>query len=315
MRLTSQLVTAIRELSRNKANSDATVAISDEEILQYLNDAQDRLQNLISATKNCAKIFVSEVELDIVGGQEAYTVPDRVLLNKQIEQVDYSTTGQSSDYVILEKLNFINRDTQSSAWVKGYIKRGNQLLLQPVPSITQGKIRILFERELDDLDIPRGTIASITNGTSTGFDALVLNTDANSYETTTPGWSTIRYCCVVSPDGARRAFNIPVSSYNTGSNTITPSGGFVYGDGDSEIQAGDVALFGKYATTLSQLPDNCERYLVHYGVAEMFHKDSASDYNKELAVLGEIENDILRALSSQTSEIQYIPQANRYEWW
>ena len=314
MRRTDALITAARMVSRNSANADGTLSIPDNEVIQYLNDAQARLQNKMSAKKNIAKIFATQQIISVVGAQESYTVPDRVLLNKQIEYVEYSATSSLIDFVRLEKLNFFNRDTNPSTYPWGYIKRGGQILLQPTPSNTQGTIRITYERQIDDLDIPRGVISSITSGTSTGFAALVLDTTADQYETTTPGWSNIQYCSIVDPNGARKAYNVPVSTYNTGTNTITPSGGFIYASSDVQIAVGDIAVFNKYTTTFSQLPDNCERYLVHYAATEMFGKDSSEDGKRQGAVLAAIESDILEALSAQTSEVQFIPQMDRYEW-
>lgn len=316
MKRTDELITQARTLSRNSANADGTLAISDEEILQYLNDAQDRIQNLISATKNVAKIFVTQTIIDLVANQEAYTIPDRVLLNKQIEQVEYSSTGLVGDYVVIEKLNFFNRDTNATNYPWGYIKRGGEILIQPTPSVSTGTLRVTYERELDDLDIPRGVISSITTGTATSFAALVLDSTANSYESTTPGWNTQRYCCVVDSTGARKAFNIPILSYTAGTNTIVPTGSsFTYDtDLDSQIVAGDVAVFWKYHTTFSQLPDSCERYLIHSAAAECFHKDSSNDYAKEMERVTQIEKDILTALASQTSEVQFLPTLNSWEW-
>lgn len=316
MKRTDELITQARILSRNSANADGTLAISDEEILQYLNDAQDRMQNLISSTKNVAKIFSTQEVLTLVANQEAYSLSNRVLLNKQIEQVEFSSTGNLTDYVVLEKLNFFNRNTNTDNYPVGYIKRGGQILLQPTPSVSGGTIRVTYERELDDLDIPRGVISSIGSGTSTSFASLTLSAAANSYETTTPGWSTQRYCCVVDAYGTRKAYNIPIASYDTGTNVITPTGSsFTYNTTfDSEIVAGDVAVFWEFHTTFSQLPDSCERYLIHSAAAECFHKDSSNDYENEMERVNAMEKEILAALASQTSEVQFVPQLNRWEW-
>ena len=316
MRRVDTLITQARIVARNHANADGTYAITDNEILQYLNDAQDRMQNLISSTKNIAKIFATQQIISVVANQESYSIPDRLLLNKQIEAVEFSATGNVSDYVRLEKLNMFNRDTNPSNYPWGYFKRGGQIFLQPTPSISTGSIRVTYERDLDDLDIPRGIVSSITNGTSTQFEAFILSSLADSYESTTPGWSNVQYCSVVSPTGARKVFNVLMGSYDTGTNKVTPSPSpFLYTTNDSQIAVNDVAVFGQYTTTFSQLPDTCERYLIHYAAAEMFRKDSSEDYSAASDRLATIEQDILKALAAQTSEVQFIPMMDRYEWW
>lgn len=317
MRRTDVLIYDARRISRNLPNADGTVSISDDECLLYLNDAQDRLQHLISAKKNIAKIFSTQSIIDVVSGQESYSVPDRLLLNKEINMIEYSVDGTLANYVILEKVELFNRDTNSSMYPWSYFKRGGQIFLQPLPAVSQGTIRITYERELDDLDIPRGVISTITNGTSSQFDSLTLAASpADSYESTTPGWSTQQYCSVVSSTGGRKCYNILISNYNSGTNVITPSPSpFLYSDNDTQITVGDVAVFNKYTTTFSQLPDTCERYLVHYLAMELLNRDSANDYSKQADRVAEMEDDILESLSSQTSEIQFVPQLNRWDYW
>lgn len=317
MRRADVLIYEARRISRNLPNDAGDKAISDDECLIYLNDAQDRIQHLISSKKNIAKIFSSQQIISVVAAQEAYSIPDRLLLNKQIDMVEYSTDGTLGNYVVLEKTELMNRDSNSSMYPWAYYKRSGQIFLQPLPAATQGTIRVTYERELDDLDIPRGVISTITSGTSTQFTTLTLDATANSYETTTPGWSSQQYCSIVSPIGARKCFNILISSYDTGTNVITPSPSpFIYDtSNDSEIAVNDVAVFGKYKTTFSQLPDTCERYLIHYLAMELLNRDSANDYQKQAERVAMIEEDILEALSSQTSEIQFVPQLNRWEYW
>lgn len=315
MRRVDQLITQARLVSRNSANADGTFGISDNEVLQYLNDAQDKAQNLISAKKNIAKIFATQTTINVVANQEAYSIPDRVLMNKQIEQVEFSADGTIGNYVRLEKLNFFNRDTNTTTYPWGYFKRGGQIFLQPTPSNSIGTLRITYERDLDDLDIPRGIVDGILGSTSTRFDSITLDSTADAYESTNPGFSNIQYVSVVNALGARKCFNILVGSYDTGTNVLVPSPTpFLYTTGDSEILVPDVVVFGKYTTTFSQLPDSCERYLIHSAALDMFAKDSSDDYSRQANKVAAIEEDMLRTLMSQTSEVQYIPQQDRYEW-
>lgn len=316
MRRSDVLITQARLVSRNAANADGTKSHSDDEILQYLNDAQDRMQNRISAQKNIAKIFATQQIISLVANQEAYSIGDRVLMNKQIESVEFSASGLVTDYIRLEKLNMFNRDTNPTTYPWGYFKRGGQIFLQPTPSTATGTLRVTYERDLDDLDIPRGAISSIGSGTATEFATVTLTAAADAYEATTPGWSTQQYCCFVGATGGRKCFNVLIASYDTGTNLLTPSPTpFIYDTSfDSQLAAGDIAVFNKYTTTFSQLPDTCERYLIHYAGMCLFHIDSSEDFRKQQDFVAEMEEDILVQLKSQTSEVQFIPQGDRYEW-
>ena len=304
MRQTSDLITASRLISRNQLNADGTFGVSDDEVLQYLNDGQDRMQSLICGTKNIAKIFTAQTIQNVNGNQEDYDVGDRVLLNKQLEYVEFSMDGQAQNYIRLEKLNYFNRDSYPTTYPYGYIKTGGLIKLCPVPSSTQGTLRISYERELDDL-VPRfGTVLSV-NPTQ-----LVL-TDVVTAQTPTVN----SFVCVVDIDGNRLATNIPISIY--GGNVITTAGIGTYlatGKVLNDLVNGYVTV-GRYSTAVSQLPSAAESYLIHYAAAELFHRDSSNDYSSEAQLVASMEADIIKAYASQTGEIQFTPQLARYEWW
>jgi hypothetical protein len=310
MRTVTDLITAARNASRNGANPDGTYSIPDSEIIQYLNDAQDRMQNKISSSKNIAKVFVTEAILNVTQNQANYTVPDRVLLNKQIEWVEFSADGALGNYIRLEKLHFFNRDTNTTTYPHGYFKRGNQILLQPTPSTTQGTLRVMYEREVDDLVIPTDLVVAVYPGAYTAKE-IGVQTGSSSFATNV-------FICISDAYGNIMLRNGLIASYNGGLKKIT-----LVNDVSTYLQgaytladlANGYVNIGKYVTNISQLPDDCERYLIHYTVAELFHRDSSNDYSKQLVLVGDIEKDIIDALKTQSAELQYIPQIDRWEWW
>lgn len=72
MKRIDYLITEIRRLSNNE-NYSSTEGIVDEQIIRYLNDAQDYLQSAISNTNQNNKVFSVEKIISVVAGQEAYT--------------------------------------------------------------------------------------------------------------------------------------------------------------------------------------------------------------------------------------------------
>ncbi len=311
MRRVDYLITDVRRISRNQLNPDGTASIPDEEILQYLNDAQDRLQGLIGATKGVDKVFSAQATINLVASQEAYSIPNRVFMNKGIDLVEFSYSGSTTDFLPLPKLNVFNRNTNTDNYPYGYFRRGGQIFLTPVPTSSTGVLRVTFEKTLDDLDKRRGKVSSISGLTSTTFTSLVVDSTAD--ETSNPNLSTIDYICIVDKDGNRRAYNIPVGSYVSGTNTLTPAAGFTFITGDT-FSVDDYIVFGRWHTTHSQLIDEAESYLIHYAVESILHKDSSGDVAVQNAKLKDLEAAVLRGIVSQTSEIQRIPQLNFNEW-
>lgn len=310
MRSINYLLPVIRRHSRNE-NYSLTEGIVDEQIIQYVNDAQDYLQSALNSTNQVNKPFVVEKIISLVASQEAYSIPGRLFYNKEIQQVEYSYDGQTSNYRLLPKVHTFNRFTYNTTYVDGYYVRGNTINVVPTPAASVGSLRVLFEGKLDTLDKRRGQITTVTGLTSTGFTSITLDSTAD--ETSNPNLTNIDYICINDANGNVTAYNIPVSNYNTGTNVLTP-GTFTFQTGET-ITNGSYVTFGKYSTTHSKLPDECEAYLIHYACQQIFHVDSSDDAAEEAATCAKLEQGILAANKSQTAEIMYIPQVNWDEWW
>lgn len=311
MRRVDFLIQAAREISRTTANEDATVPVSDQTIIQYLNDAKNRLATLFLGLKNVQRPFMTEKTISVVANQAAYSIPDRVALNKHIHQVMYSHSGNASDYVLLPKLNTFNRDLDTTTYPSGYYVANGQIVLTAVPASSGGLLRVMYDRALDDLDKRRGQITVVTGLTSTGFTSITIGTSPD--ETSVPNLSTIDYVCVNDLDGNVKAYNIPVLSYVTGTDVLTPRVGFTFQTGET-ITAGDYVTFNKYSTTHCKLPDECERYLIHYAAQSIFQQESSGDSIVESQMLQAIEQDLVKSFATQTGEIQWWPTLNYQDW-
>jgi hypothetical protein len=312
MRRLDFLILQAREISRTTANEDGTLPVTDNTVIQFLNDAQNRLQGLFLNLKNVQRLFFAEKDISIVAGQESYAIPDRLAFNKHIHQVMYSYSGNEEDYVRMEKQQLFNRALENSNNPLGYFIAQGKVYLTPIPNLTQAKIRVSYDRALDTLDIRRGKVTTVNGLTSTTFTSIVLDSSAD--ETSTPNLSTIDYICINDQDGNVKAYNIPVGSYDTGTNTLTPRAGFTFVNSGDTIAANDYVTFGKYSTTHSKLPDECERYLIHYAAQSLFQIESSADVVSQNASLKDMEADIIRAYATQSAEMQLIPMLNFYEW-
>ena len=311
MKQTSALITEARGISRNIANADGTYGIPDTEVIRYLNDGQSTMQNKISAAKNIAKIFVTEAILPVLANIEGYTIPDRVLLNKQIEYVEFSYTGLVQDYIRLQKCDYFNRDNYPTTYPNKYFKRGNQILLQPTPSTAQGTIRISYERQLDSLALMFGTTPAAMTLADT---SIVVGSPVVALQP-----SVGDFICICDYYGNVLLRNALVTNYVAPTITIAAAVSTymtTYGltAGITALQSKPITV-GAYTTLFSQLPDACEGYLVHYGAAEMLHKLSSSDFDTEAGILNALEKDIMDAFKAQTGEVNYIPQIAQYEYW
>lgn len=302
MRRVDLLLEDVRKTTRNSDNSntEASDSFRDEEFLRAFNDAQDRIQALISA--KYPEVFVSENVVDVVSGTEEYSIGTRVFLNNRVFFVEYSQTGQVQDYQRLNSKRLFERNSDSGT-PSYYLRREGKILLNPIPD-RAGKIRINFERELNDLDRRR---ASVVSTTGTPLTSISVNTigATTKLSTLTSG----DYICIVDKDGTILAKNIPVSSCTisvVSTSTITiPS--HTLGAGET-IPAGSFVVIGRETSTHSSLADNLERYLMAFAEARIFELDSSPELSKSRFIeYKQIEGDILDSFADLNRDIENIP--------
>lgn len=307
MKRLDYLILLARNAAKNEANTDGSYAIADVDVIQYFNDAQDYFQAVISGAKQTSKLFSVRKEIPIVREQEEYAIPDRLYINKGIHLVEYSYSGLQVDYRRLKKLELFNSDSSASDPI-GYYRRNGLICLVGIPAVSQGKLRVTYERQVDDLDIRRGQVDVVTGLTSTTFtSATITGPDTTSLI----NLSNIDYVSFVDEDGNRKAFNVKIS-YSAG--TITPDPSWQFETGDT-IASGDYVVLNKYSTTHSQLPDECESFMIQYAALCMKAKDNGDLRGIDKNRLDEMGTELLKAFGSQTAEIQEIPQIDSDDFW
>ncbi len=317
MRYIEDLITASRRLSNNDnfttdGTGVTTSGISDNEVLQYLNDAQDRIQSLISASNPQTRPFVVDRYISIVANQQDYAIPDRVFFNKEIEQVEYSHSGLLEHYTLLRKVDLFNNSTASSSYVSGYYRMFGRIFLVGIPSTSSGKLRVKYERSMDDLDKRRGTITAVTVSAAGVVTALTIS--AASDDAVAIAAQKDKYLCVCNADGTVKAYNVPFTAYNDVSGAFTLAT-YTPLQSTETAAVGDYITLGKFTVTHSELPDEMEGYLIHYGAKELLRRGASTEFTNQSELVSEMESAIVKQMRSQTAELNYIPQLDFNEWW
>lgn len=302
------LINQARRESENEEFSD-TSGIGDEEFIQYINDAQHRLQALITAQH--PKVFVVEAEQNAVVGQESYDIPEDCFLANRITNVEY-TTSTTDYYYNLEPATQKRRQPAIAGLPRLYIRRSGDILLSPKPD-QAGSIRINYVKQLPELDVRRGSVdTAVLDTVNRTITSLTLNVTTDTVDGTS--LAEHDYLCIVDRYGNFKMKNIPVDSVNEGSGVVTVTAGFVYESGET-IDSGDYVVGGSYTTTHSELPRHCERYLVKYCVWKILKRDSSVDYAEAQEELGGIAQEIIDSYADISDDITYIPVLNAWEDW
>jgi hypothetical protein len=284
MRRVDLLISQCRRATENVESSEST-GIDDEEFIQYLNDAQDQLQSLIQVS--FPNVFQNEEILSAAADQEEYDIPSDAFLGNRVDLIEYSPTSSSSDYYPLD-LGY-NRERLSgvSATPSYYIRRSKKFLLVPAPQ-QSGLIRVLYQKSLARIDKRRALVSAVTL-TGSAITSLTVDTTEQIDD---EELVQENYISVVDKYGNIKMRRIPVTLVDTASGAVTIDPGFTFAAGET-IAVGNYLLRGYEATTHSQLPDICERYLVEYCNMRIAMRDSSTDANDTGQVVRAIAEDIL----------------------
>ena len=144
-KLVNYIINEARESTENE-EYDETVGLSDEEIVKFINQAQNRLHSKIVAQHPL--VFTETAILSIVKDQEAYDINHKAYLSNKISQVEFSPTGNTDDFYPLKKGYLRNRDSGADGDPDSYIRVGGQILLLPTPTSSNGSLRITYIRKI-----------------------------------------------------------------------------------------------------------------------------------------------------------------------
>lgn len=302
MRRVEHLVTQIRRHTEN-VQVGTTDGITDFEIIQALNDAQESLTANIHLTNN--KALALEKEYTSVSGQEEYDLPFDLFSQSHVVDFSWSTSSEYKDLSPLRKGYFKERvrDTGDPSL---YILRRDKVLVNRIPD-TSGNLGVMvYNPRLPGLDKRSGKVSAVTlNNTDNTITSLTLD-NAFSVALADAGFDQTDYLTIVDRDGAVKMKAIPIDSVNTTSGAVTIASGFVFEAGET-ITTSHYACLGKYTTTNSQLPETCERFLLMYGYKRLFLRDSSNDYILQDKELKELMDEILNIFGQESNDVDWVP--------
>lgn len=288
IRYVGDLIAASRRQTDNERFS-ATEGLSQEELLQYMNDAQDFLQAEIS--NRYVNLFDTDYEVSIVANQEAYALPANAYSSGKIAYVEYSETGQVRDYLKVELMSPQKRYSSPCAGIYGYWIRGNSLMLIPPQQAAVGKLRITYEKDLDNLDLRRGKVESMVYNGSV-LERIVLAEDDILDET---ALGNDHWFCFSDRDGLVKDYNVE-GTYDSALNSIAVS------LTAPSLAIGDYVTVGKYSATHCPLPRNCERFFIEYCSQAMMDRDNVKLSPAANARIQTIVSSLLETFSSNNHD-------------
>jgi hypothetical protein len=249
----------------------------------YMNRIGSYVEDLMFLVNDENDLFVSDYIFQLVPGQDEYPLPTNIYAKSSIDNLAVSfLNGLSNTYLPLKK---VSRKQQGFTF--GYFVREDKIVLTPRPT-SPLNMKMAYVRKLPTLGLRGGIVASKTLTTIT----LTPSTYVTAFE------SLSDYFCSVDSSGTIKASGLPMSMAITLDISGNVTSAIITTTDTSLVAAGDYIVSGKYATTHSQLPDECEKYLIIALERMIQYRQSSSDINtsslfsnEELSAIREVFED------------------------
>jgi hypothetical protein len=275
--------------------------ITDEEFLQYLNDAQRDIYHAIIAVNS--KAFTKTAFISTVQYQDKYELPLDVYLAQRIVRIQHTQSGDPKNYINLDRATHgerINREGRP----RKYILEGKYLILDPYPNTSRANgVRFIYDPILPKLDTRRATVDSATvNGSS--LDALTIDSSFPAFNE--DDWLEDDYLCIVDDQGTILAKGIQYDSVDGAGVVTLASGSHTLGDGET-VPAGSYVVRGSFASTHSSLQESCEDYLLGFGAWKIFKRDSSTDAQEKKQEIDELKGMLIQNYADNNDDPILVP--------
>lgn len=314
MRSVDALITQIR-LQTDTRTYTTTSGTQQQEFVQYLNDAQDRLQSVIMSRIPLCSYFDTTYTQSIVAAQQAYPISSLgdVFSHNMVRLVEFSYDSQTVNFGKVKRGFLFELSNQQSTYPWLYDVRGSNVLLSPVPQSAVGSLRTTYPRRLDNLDVRRARV----NGTPATTDIdLTSSTFGAPSAADEALFVEGAYFCISDIDGNVMLYNGKISSYNATTDVITAAANistYLTGSYTLANLANGYLTLGKFSTTHSKLPDESEKFLIAYTHWKIKKRESSNDSGEQGGELDSMEKDVLSAVGGYVLDYYDVPILNE-EW-
>jgi hypothetical protein len=273
---------------RRSTDNVQTSAITDAEMVEWYNDGQKLIQNLIFKMNPKADIFQA-VEVYDANQEGVYDLPEDIYAVNAISLVEASIGQDMNDNDGFFPISRV--DDSDRTYLAGYFIRNSQLIFTGNQATFHPytQIRVTYFRALPRVDKRWGEIQTVNSGVSlvlqSGYDDLASTVDD--------------YVTVVNSLGAVIRDGIRINSFGGATWTTT--------DALTGVTAGMYVLMGGYSTNISELPVECEPYLQDYVRKRLFGRNIYDDTKNQDIFTAEQKEELIRLFSNNSKEILSPP--------
>lgn len=269
---------------RRSTDNVQTSAITDAEMIEWFNDGQKLIQNIVFKSNFKADIFKA-VEVYDATSEGIYDLPEDIYAINALSLVEatYGLWDPANNYGYVP----ITRvDESDRAYLAGYFIRDNKLIFTGYQANYQfTKVRLTYFKALPRFDKRWGTIDTVNSGVSlvlSNYDELASSVDD--------------YVTVIDGLGNIIREGILISNFTGGTWSTS--------DALTGVTAGMFVCMCSPSNNLSGLPNECEPYLLDYVRKRLYGRNvyTGDDAIQE-GFTAEQKDELIRLFSNNTKEI------------
>jgi len=267
---------------RNSTDNKDVNGISTAEIVGYFNDAQQYITTLIFKNNPYADFFKVQVAY-AANSTGVYTIPDDCYSTNAISMVELLTNNLAN---INDGYTRIKPISESEfAYIGGYTTRNNTICIS---GTNQFPVRLTYFKRLQTLDVRQSKVSAVTANVSIALTAPIP-TDLFIMDD---------HASTVDAQGDQVVANIYFTN-TSGSPLLTTN--------TTGVTTSQYIVAGKNATNKSQLPDECEAYLLEYVRQKIYTRNNYDDANKQMYFTEQRQNEIISIFSKNKKDDDTIP--------
>jgi hypothetical protein len=280
MRRLEFLITQVRNSTDNKDVN----GISTSEIVGYFNDAQRYISTIIFKNNPYADLFKVQVEYD-ADSDGTYALPSDCFAANAISLVEgrFAETENNKGYARIKPIS-----ESEFSYIFGYITRNGNILISGQNSIANlQKIRITYFKRLPTLDVRQSKVSAINAGVSISMNSAP-----------TALYEMDDHCSAVDAQGDQAVSNIYFTN-TSGSTLLTAN--------TTGVTTSHYITAGANSCNRSQLPDECEPYLLDYVKQRIYTRNNYEDAGKQQYFTEQQKEEIVSIFSKNKKDDDTIP--------
>lgn len=266
---------------------------------QYMNRIHSYLEDILFLVNDENDLFLRDFEFSLIRGQDEYALPIDIYAKSSIDTVAVSfLNGLSQTFLPLKKVSRKQR-----GFTFGYFIQNTQCVFTPKPQ-SPLRIKMTYQQKVPSVGARIGKIQSFT---PTG---IVLTDYVSGLS------SCDDFICIVDANGVilNKANDLNGNSQYVPIHLTSDTSGTLVVDNTTGAVNGAYVVSGKFASSHSHLPDECEKYLITALERMIQYRQSSSDV-KVSSVFSADELSSIKEVFADNSYDDAKPPVTEWQEW